>query len=290
MAQNEGNYTLKASVFEDLFSDENMRFRLYQSLHPEDQVTVMEDVREITLSNIFLKGRYNDLGMMVGDKLILLVEAQSTWSVNIIPRCIMYLADTWNRYGVEKEFNWYGAKKVDLPEAELYVVYTGDKKLDKKEITLSQEFYNGKKTALEATVKVLTYDGGDDILDQYITFCAVLNEQRRKFSGDDRLAITETIRICIARDVLADYLKKRAEEVVTIMLTLFTQQQAHDMEIANERKEARAEGRKEGRTEGEEMLVKLINCMIADHEDDKIPLVVADSKLRSSYYHRYGIG
>ena len=247
MSDEQANRTVKATVFEDLFSDPQKQLELYKVLHPEDKTITVDSVEEITLTHIFLRGRYNDLGMMVRNRLILLVEAQSTWSVNIIPRCIMYLADTWNRYGVKHKFNWYGETKVELPEAELYVVYTGEGQIDKTRITLSEEFFWGKETSVNATVKVLHYKGGNDILDQYIAFCHTLNRQRKKYPDDAKKAVTETILICIEKGILKEYLEERGKEVTNIMLTLFTEEQARKMEIASERKEAHAEGREEGR-------------------------------------------
>ena len=236
------SHTTKANVFEDLFSDASARLALYQTLHSEDTGVTAEDIELITLSHIFLRGRYNDLGMRVGSRLIVLVEAQSIWSPNIIPRSIMYLSDTWNRYGAAQEFDWYSSTTVPLPEAELYVVYTGDRKDVKTSITLSEEFFGGWKTAIDATVKVLIYDGGNDIINQYIAFCRKIDECRRKYPKDARKAITEAIDFCIESGILADYLKKRRPEVINIMIALFSEEHAREMERVNERKEALEEG------------------------------------------------
>lgn len=239
MSKEQMNRTLKASVFEDLFSDPTRRLELYKVLHPEDVEITVDDVKEITLKQILLMGQYNDLGLLVRNKLIVLAEAQSTWTMNIIPRCVMYLGDTWLRYGTQRHFDWYDETKVDLPDTEMYVIYTGKKKIDKKEINLSEEFYGGKKTAIDATVKVLTYDGGDDILDQYILFCKIFDEQRALHPDDGPLAVRETIRICLERDILTEYLLNRREEVATIMLTFLDQDAAMKAMLENEKRKAK---------------------------------------------------
>ena len=46
--------------------------------------TELLKIEEITIYNVLVDGLYNDLGFRVGDRQIILVEAQSTWSVNII--------------------------------------------------------------------------------------------------------------------------------------------------------------------------------------------------------------
>jgi len=244
------NRTAKASVFEDLFSDKNNLLKLYRVLHPEDVTSDVDDLKHVTLKNILTRGRYNDLGFMVGTRMLILVEAQSTWSVNIIPRCIMYLAETWNRYFVSEAYDVYGPSPVVIPEPELYVIYSGEKEIDRERITLSEEFYGGKKIALDAAVKVLKYDGGTDIIDQYIMFCKTLDRQRELHPNNKRLAVKEAIHLCIEAGVLQEYLQNRTEEVVSIMLTLYDQEQATQMMLANERKESRREGIKEGIREG----------------------------------------
>ena len=67
-------------------------------------------------------------------------------------------------------------------------------------------------------------DKEDDILGQYVTFSKVYNEQRKKY-GRTREAITETIRICKDRNVLKEYLESKEVEVVTMMMTLYDEEQ-----------------------------------------------------------------
>ena len=90
--------TVKASVFEDLFSNKEYLLELYQALHPEDLTTTESDLEYVTLNQVMSNNPYNDLGFKVGSRLMILVEAQTTWTENIIVRCIMYLAQTWKDY------------------------------------------------------------------------------------------------------------------------------------------------------------------------------------------------
>lgn len=70
--------TVKDSVFTDLFGNSKYLLQLYQSLHPEDTAVKESDLKTISLENIFTDGIYNDLGFVKGDKLMVLVEAQTT--------------------------------------------------------------------------------------------------------------------------------------------------------------------------------------------------------------------
>ena len=119
---------IKDSVFTDIFKDPKNLFQLYKSLHPEDNSIKIEDLSLVTINNILTDGLYNDLGFMAGETLLILIEAQSTWSVNIIIRILEYLVHTYNQYFTEKGIDLYTSTKAKLPKPELYVIYTGDRK------------------------------------------------------------------------------------------------------------------------------------------------------------------
>ena len=217
-------HTVKDSVFTDLFGISKYLLQLYQSLHPEDTAIEENDLKTISLENIFTDGIYNDLGFIKGDKLMVLVEAQTTWTVNIIIRALEYLVNSYRRYFSENNIDLYKSKKVELPRPELYVIFTGNRKVHPKEITLSKEFFSGEKVAIEVTVKMI-YDGKKgDIINQYVTFTKILDEQA-KWYGRTKKAVQETIRICKDNNVLKEYLESRESEVVDIMMQLYDKEE-----------------------------------------------------------------
>lgn len=69
----------------------------------------------------------------------------------------------------------------------------------------------------------------------------MFDEQRALYPDDRPLAVRKTIRICMEKGVLKEYLLKRREEVSTIMLSILNQEAATEAMIANERKDAEAE-------------------------------------------------
>lgn len=217
--------TAKDSVFRDLFENPKYLLQLYKALHPEDTEVTEDQIGSVTIKNVLLDQMYNDLGFTVGSKLLVLVEAQSTWSVNIVVRVLLYLANMWQEYIESNKLNVYGSKKIELPRPELYVVYTGERKTRPEWITLTEEFFSEQESFVDVKVKVL-YDGEKgDILNQYVRFTKVYNEQVKLY-GRTRKAVLETIHICKDQDVLAEYLRDREKEVVDIMMTLFEQEYA----------------------------------------------------------------
>ena len=216
--------TIKDSVFTNLFQDKKYLIQLYQALHPEDKDVTEDKLTDVTIENVLTDNIYNDLGFMVGNRLLILVEAQSTWTVNIIIRALMYLIQTYHNYFERTKQSLYKSKKVQIPMPELYVIYTGDRKTKPSEISLSQEFFGGKECCLDVKVKMI-YDGKEgDIINQYVLFTKVCNEQIALY-GRTQKSILEAIRICKDRNVLREYLESREKEVVDIMMVLYDEEE-----------------------------------------------------------------
>ena len=211
----------KNTIFLDLFSIPEYQLQLLQALHPEMTDITEADIKLITLNPVILNRDYNDLGLLVRDKLIILVEAQSTWTINILVRILLYLASTYHDYITDKKLNLYSSKIVKIPEPEFYVVYTGDKKFAKDTISLKEDFWNNPDSKLDLIAKVIHTENKHDIIGQYIIFCHVLDEQIRLY-GRNKLAVVKTFEICQNDEVLKAYLETRKKEVITIMDLLFS--------------------------------------------------------------------
>jgi len=224
MAETTPKRKIKDSVFANLFQDKKYLLQLYKALHPEDCNVTEDEIADVTIKHVLIDADYNDLGFSVGNRLMILIETQSTWTLNIIIRALMYLIQTYHDYFKRTNQNLYGSKKVNMPTPELYVIFTGERKNIPDTISLSKEFFDGAKIAIDAEVKVLYQENEKDIIGQYIIFSKVYNEQRKLY-GNTKQAVTETIRICKDRNVLKEYLESKEQEVVDIMMTLFDEEQ-----------------------------------------------------------------
>ena len=214
---------IKDSVFRDLFETPQYLLELYKALHPEDETATEADLGNVTIKHVMFGKPYNDLGFTVRDRLLVMVEAQSTWSVNIVVRVLLYLAETWNEHINATNQSSYSSTKLKLPEPEFYVIYTGKRAGHPEYLALSEEFLPSKLGNLELKVKVLYGDDTDDIIGQYVMFTKVVDEQIKE-KGQTEEAVLEAIRICKDRNVLRSYLESREKEVVGIMLGLFDQE------------------------------------------------------------------
>ena len=216
--------TIKDSVFTNLFKDKKYLIQLYQALHPDDKKVTENDIKDITINNILVDDIYNDLGFLVGNRLLILIEAQSTWTVNILFRILMYLVQTYREYFKVTQQDIYNSTKLKMPKPELYIIYTGNRKERPEEISFSKEFFNGENICIEVKAKVI-YDGREgDIIYQYVTFTRVCQKQTSIY-GRSRKAIQEAIRICKNRNVLKEYLESREKEVIDMMMDLYDQEE-----------------------------------------------------------------
>lgn len=254
---------VKASVFTHLFSIEKYRRELYLCFHPRDGDVSDGDIKEYTLSSVFTNIQVNDLGILVRDTLLVLVEAQSTWTYNILPRMLEYLAESYNRYVIDTNQNIYGTKQITLPKTELYVLYTGSKTLKETNISLKDIFFDDD-SPIDVRVNVITINNSSKIMREYIKFSKIVDKNNKKY-GYTKESIIKTIDECINKGILKEYLSEYRKEVYNIMTYSIDHQK-----LATEMygREQYAEGKVEG------ML-----CILVEMVKDKV-LSVAEAAKR----------
>jgi len=143
-----------------------------------------------------------------------------------------------------------------MPAPELYVIYTGARKSRPEEISFSEEFFDGKDICLDVKVKMI-YDGEEgDIINQYVKFTKVCNEQVSLY-GRTRKAIKETIRICKNKNVLKEYLESREQEVLSMLMELYDQEEVMRSYVESERYEAAEEAENATKIETAKRLLRM---------------------------------
>ena len=238
----------KSSVFTHLFSKPKYRRELYLSLHPKESDVLEDEITTYTLTSIFTNIQVNDLGLLVKNSILVLVEAQSVWTLNILPRMLQYLGESYNRYVMDTDQNIYGSKKVTLPKPELYVLYTGSKPIKEKQISFRKEFFCDDGP-IELRAKVITLKNSSKIVKEYISFTKILDKNNNKYNYSKQ-GIQETIKYCIKHNILREYLTENRKEVYNMMTSIYDQKTATYMYGREQYAEGLAEGRTEGRAEG----------------------------------------
>ena len=224
MKQDRVNRQAKNSVFLNLFMRKKYQLQLYKELFPQDTTITEDDLELVTLDNVLTIHPYNDLGLLARGKLIVLAEAQSTWSVNIIFRLADYYFDSAMNYLKIRKADLHSSVKVDVPDVEAFVIYTGRKKVEKDILSLNQEFFGGDPDKPEFRAKIIhgEYKGG--IIEEYMGFCRIWDEYVLKaITPEERQqAVTATIDSCIQKGYLVKYLEEHRPEVEKIMMTMFS--------------------------------------------------------------------
>ena len=163
----------------------------------------------MTLKHVLVDADYNDLGFSVGNRLLILVESQSTWTFNIIIRALMYLMQTYHDYFRRTKQNLYGSKKVKMPKPELYVIFTGERKAIPDTITLSKDFFDEFIGEEESSLYVLS--NRHNVKGAAVILYDGLLKEMSKVLGHDLLILPSSVHevLVMAYDKTMDFLSIR---------------------------------------------------------------------------------
>ena len=213
----------KDSVFTHLFSIPEYQLKMYQALHPEDQTVCESDIETITRECVVAQHAHNDLGILIKNTLMVFIEAQSTWSVNVAIRLASYAIQSLMDYFRERDVYLYSSTKVECPRIELYAIFSCERESMPDTISLRKEFFPNGGCDIDATVRVIQFDANkNDIINQYIAFCRVFDDLRKQY-GYSQKTIRETLHICRHKNILAEYVIKMENEIMNIMEYMFDQ-------------------------------------------------------------------
>ncbi|GMO24996.1 MAG: Rpn family recombination-promoting nuclease/putative transposase [Termitinemataceae bacterium] len=265
------NSNYKSSVFSFLFSDPDALRELYGALTgitlpPETPITIN------TLEGVLYKTLLNDLSFVAGNKLVVLIEHQSTINPNMAIRLLMYLARVYEKITAGE--NLYGKKKLEIPRPECIVLYNGVEEYpDEQVINLSDAFADAAALGLPANtppdlelrVKVYNINRGhnesmikrSEKLEGYSVFISKVREIEARIAGgvrrlsddDKKAAMKEAINWCIGNGILKPFLETQGSEVVNMLMNEWKLEDALVVERAEGREEGRMEGREEGQAE-----------------------------------------
>ena len=240
----------KDSVFTHLFSFPEYQLELYRALHPDDLDVSEADIKTITRDCVVATHEHNDLGLLIKDRLMVFVEAQSSWSANIVIRLMSYAVQSLMDYFRERDVYLFSSTKAECPRIELYAIFSFERENMPETLSLRDEFFPDSGSDLDATVHVIRYDENKtNIVQQYIMFCRVFNDQLKKY-GYAQQTIRETLRICQDKNILAKYIKKLEGEIMDIMTYMFDEENNKRLFGLDQRRLGKREGKREGRREG----------------------------------------
>lgn len=242
--------TYKDSLFRHMFKQKRRITHLYAALsrnHVDPR-----DITFRTLRGTFFNDVKNDISFLVENRMVILLEQQSTWNPNMPLRFLWYLARLYRNI-VPKDVP-YHSSLVSLPAPEFYVLYNGmQAERDYQVLHLSDAFpaRPSGESRLELDVPCQLCAGAEDSRGMLRT--ALLQHLRRE--GQRTLvqwhsleeAICRAIRYCEQHDLMAEYFKENEQEVLDMVSFKWDWNRAMEVAKQDERELGRREGVAKGR-------------------------------------------
>ncbi|MDR2555546.1 MAG: Rpn family recombination-promoting nuclease/putative transposase [Fibromonadaceae bacterium] len=241
------NRNHKDSVFTKLFGEKSNLLELYSAISGKNYPESTK-IEIVTLSDVLYMNQINDIAFVLEDRLIVLIEHQSSINNNMPLRMLQYLSAEYDMIVDRKSL--YKQKRIMIPTPEFIVLYNGDKKFpDYKELKLSDSYnFKTPDLYLELVVKVYNINKGHNadmavkspVLSGYEEFIAEIKKNLK--SMDLREAIKLAVKACISKNILVSFLERHSSEVLNMLI-----RGEWNMDEAKQvwQEEAREDGREE---------------------------------------------
>ena len=256
------NRNHKDSLFIDLFCKDKEGkqnfISLYNALHNTNLDLATTTVQEVNIENVLYMALSNDIAMLVDNRLVVLVEHQSTINENMPLRLLEYVSRIYEQLVPSEDR--YEKKMIKIPYPEFFVFYNGTEDYPvETELRLSDAFifpeekYNvqNNKFSVEITVKIVNIntDKNNPILKQ----CKKLEEYsllidyiRESKKENPKAPLEQAINKALQNGVLSEYLKRKSTEVRNMLIAEYS----YETDIKVQRREAYREGLAEGIEQG----------------------------------------
>ena len=253
------NRNYKDSVFVKLFSNKKEIIELYNAIKGTNYNLENTEINIITLEDVLFMDRNNDLCFTIDDKLVVLIEHQSSINENMPLRFLLYIAREYEKI-LDNE-NVYKSKLIKIPKPEFIVLYNGHSKYENiSKLYLSDAFKDKINLNLELIVDVINinYEEHNSIIEKsttlngYSYFIYLVREYIKNYkktieqSNLLEYCIKLAIKQCIEKNILKDFFKQNGSEVVNMLYTEFNLEDAKLVW----KQEAFEDGLKQGISEG----------------------------------------
>ena len=236
----------KDGLFRDYFSDKNRLLELCNALLQTDGKNPDEIVVN-TLDGVFFGNLKNDLSCVYKNNFMVMIEHQSTPNENMPLRMLFYVAELLKQHIEPFKEKIYQLNQIELPTPKFYLFYNGRKnKPEQRQMKLSTAFKNSSGLELVVNFYNLNEGNNENFLKQsesLRSYCIFVNrvEKNLREGMIQEKAIQEAIDYCINADIMAEYLKTRRKEVVSMLGFEYDEDLARKAIADEAREEAREE-------------------------------------------------
>ena len=285
------NKNYKDSLFTRLFSNKEEIISLYNAIKDTNYNIYDTDINIITLEDVLFMDRNNDLCFTINDKLVVLIEHQSSINPNMPLRFLLYIAREYEKILDNK--NIYKTTLVKIPKPEFIVLYNGEQKYDKtSKLYLSDAFGGKDNLNLELVVDVINinYEENNNLikksntLNNYSYFIYLVRKYMKEYKNNiEKSILLEhciklAIKECIEKDILKEFLRQNGSEVINMLYTEFNLEDAKLV--------WKQEGFEEGRLDG---MIKQIKTLkkFNINEDEIIKAIKEDYNVEEKEIKKY---
>jgi predicted transposase YdaD len=205
----------------------------------------------------------NDISFTVDNRLVVLIEHQSTINPNMPLRLLMYIARIYEKITERRKL--YQTRLEKIPAPEFIVLYNGLSDYpDHKVLKLSDAFKDANslksetspESALELTVNVYNINKGhsaeivenSETLNGYCFFIDKIREYRKSLSYEE--AMKAAIKYCIDHNILKYFFETHSTEVFNMLITEWDTEEAKQVWYEEGLEEGLEKGLEKGREEG----------------------------------------
>ena len=283
------NQEVKDSLFTKVFNNEKVALELYNAI-TDSQYSLADVVVVLkTLSDVFYRILKNDLAFLIANRLIIFMEHQSSLNPNMALRFLLYAASVYK--GLVDQRALYAGKKLPIPRPEFFVLYNGEEILENERVLKLSDLFEyvpeHETIDLELSVKVINinYGHNEELMsrsEHLRGYSIIVNKIREnmpsgKLSSEERKfalgkAIKKAIEYCVEHNILADFLKENAGEVINMLTTEFDINVAEKIWREEAMEEGLAKGMIKGMEKGKEKIAK--NLLLLGMNVEQVAKVV----------------
>ena len=276
------NRNHKDSLFIDLFCKDKLDGKknfisLYNALHNTNLDLEHTKLEEVNIENVLYMALSNDIAMLIDNKLVVLVEHQSTINENMPLRLLEYVSRIYEQ--IIPSEDRYEKKMIKIPYPEFFVFYNGTEdypveselKLSDAFIFPEEKYSKTKKNSLEILVKVININSSKKSpvlvqckkLHEYSLLIDYIRENKNK---NPKVPLEEALTKAINNGILDEYLKRKSTEVRNMLIAEYS----YETDIKVQRREAFRLGKQEGISQGaEQKAIETAKNLLHDNFEPK---------------------
>lgn len=247
------NIQYKDAVFRSYFRDKQRVLSLYRAVSGDNSLTE-DDIELNDLAEALVNGKRNDVSFISGNKLIVLIEHQSTINYNMPLRFLSYLSKFYNKLTYSK--STYNKKRIPLPSPQFYVFYNGRENIEEVSELKLEDAFSDPNPLITLKVKAfdIRYERNSRLLRDcqemmyYSTFVSKVEEYKTPEVTAEQ-AVLKAVNYCIEHDIMKEFMEKHRQEVVNMFTEEWSLEEAKRVAAEEAAEEAAKEARNESKIE-----------------------------------------